>query len=150
MPGFLAEVLARPENSYYVLVIKTALTWGDEPMDLLIPSSTRESLGSKLDLAAVELSNNKLKMAWQILKDETCQECGNPIWICHNSDRYIGFNVEYTTCFATQEIESYKEANNIEHKAGRNFYATPFMYGDRQLPSREEYLKKMAVSDDES
>lgn len=150
MPGFLADVLSQSGNGYYILAIKTALTWGDTPMDVLIPKHTRREYGDLLDYDLIDAVDVKLKMAWQILKDETCQQCGQPLWICHNPDRYIGFTVDSTVCFAEQAIEEYKKGHKEEDGKGRIYFAKPYMYDKSMpLPSRFAYMQKLAADEDD-
>jgi len=48
--------------------------------------------------------------ALQILEDETCGKCGNPIWICRNSDAtHLGFKIKTSVCYASAEMEKWQE-----------------------------------------
>jgi len=120
-------------------------------MDILIPPHTRERYGDELDLDAITESDRKLKMAWQILNDETCKQCGNPIWICRSTNNNIGFNVDSTTCYAQEAIDTYKKNNpGVDSGTAKTFFAKPFTYVDgTTLPSRQDYMELQARSVEE-
>ncbi|MGK3946948.1 hypothetical protein ABK046_52350, partial [Streptomyces caeruleatus] len=48
--------------------------------------------------------------ALQILEDETCAECGNPIWVCRNDEApNVGFKIKMTRCYAKAELDRWRE-----------------------------------------
>jgi hypothetical protein len=87
--------------------------------------------------------------AYQILKDETCGDCGNPIWICRNEfASNVGFKVKTTTCFAKAELEKHHERlskSELSKKSyGETDYTVAYTYDDSPMPSRLSYLKAMS------
>lgn len=100
----------------------------------------------------------KLLEAFQIVDDETCTMCGNPVWQCQSKTRDIGFKVVERVCFATREIEEYRASasNNTVDKEtrerwGRYEVAKPFttpsgdieQIAEEPIPSRLECWERM-------
>lgn len=87
--------------------------------------------------------------AYQILQDELCGECGNPIWICRNEEaNWVGFKVKTTTCFAKAELEKWQEKQekaNKKAKYGEIPYVVPYSYDETPLPTRKDFY--MGLSD---
>ena len=84
--------------------------------------------------------------AYQLLQDETCSQCGNPIWICHNEEAAnVGFKVKTSKCFAQAELEKYQEKEDNKKtkkkKYGEKPYVVPFTYDNSNFPSRVEYYQ---------
>lgn len=91
--------------------------------------------------------------AMQILEDETCQQCGNPIWICRNeSAANVGFKIKMSTCFATAELEKWHEKEDKKKTKKKTYgtypYAVPYSYDGSDLPSRAQFYKSMAEKDE--
>lgn len=93
--------------------------------------------------------------AYQMLQDETCSMCGNPIWICRNEyANNVGFKVKSAKCFAKaeldkhQERESKKKSKNKKH--GEQEYILAYAYDGGELPTRMSYLNAIADSIAES
>jgi len=86
--------------------------------------------------------------AYQILQDETCNECGNPIWVCRNEDaNWIGFKVKTTKCYAKAEMDKWqeKQEKNTKKKYGEIAYVVPYSYDDTPMPGRRDFY--MSLSD---
>lgn len=107
--------------------------------------------GHKLKKKLVHEIDALMYVAWQILKDETCNKCGIPSWISHNDDSYIQFNIESSTCYgcAACDRDAQKNQSRKGYKPtpGETRYAVPYMTevkGEpvRSLPTREEYYEK--------
>lgn len=47
--------------------------------------------------------------AYQTMKDETCPQCGHPLWLCRSNSNVIHFKVKNVTCNATRALERYKD-----------------------------------------
>jgi hypothetical protein len=82
--------------------------------------------------------------AFQMLQDETCGDCGNPIWICRNDKASnVGFKIKTSTCFAKAELEKWQEreekAKGKKKKYGQSPYVVPYTYDESQLPSRKSF-----------
>lgn len=90
--------------------------------------------------------------AYQILQDETCHECGNPIWVCRNEDATnVGFKVKTAKCFAKAELDRWYEAQEKKKSKAKNHgeypYVIPFTYDDGPMPSRLDYYTAMSEKD---
>ena len=86
--------------------------------------------------------------AYQILQDETCAQCGNPIWICRNEfASNVGFKIKSVKCFAKAELERHaeiQEKKNSKKKAyGEQEIVVPYTYDDGEFPSRASYLEAL-------
>jgi len=87
--------------------------------------------------------------AMQILEDETCTECGNPIWVCRNDEASnVGFKIKTTVCYAKAELDRWREAEdkkkNKAKKHGQMPYIVAYTYDDGPFPTREEYYKGLS------
>jgi hypothetical protein len=87
--------------------------------------------------------------AMQILEDETCKECGSPIWICRNeSAAHVGFKVKIATCFAKAELDRWNEREEKKKtgkkRHGEYPYVVPYTYDGTELPSRMQFYKDLA------
>lgn len=84
----------------------------------------------------------------QILNDETCNECGSPIWICRNEEASnVGFKVKVATCFAKAELDRYNERESnkktSKKRHGEYPYVVPYTYDGSELPSRMQFYKSL-------
>jgi hypothetical protein len=91
--------------------------------------------------------------AMQILEDETCKECGSPIWICRNeAAANVGFKVKTTKCFAKAELERWQEKEDkkkTKRKAyGERPYIVAYTYDGSEMPTRSDYYQNLAKSDE--
>lgn len=87
--------------------------------------------------------------AYQILQDETCKECGNPIWICRNEfASNVGFKVKVSKCFAKAELDKWHEkqekAKSNKKGYGESPYVVPYTYDDSEFPTRLSYYQGYA------
>ena len=85
--------------------------------------------------------------ALQMLEDETCNECGNPIWVCRNeSATNVGFKIKTTKCFAKAELEKWREAEDKKKKKkyGEMPYIVAYTYDDGPMPTRAEYYQGLS------
>ena len=87
--------------------------------------------------------------AYQMLQDETCQLCGNPVWICINefADN-VGFKIKTAKCFAKAELDMYQEREEKKNKKrkrhGEQEYIVAYTYDNGDFPSRMSYLNALA------
>ena len=94
----------------------------------------------------------KLLEAYQILQEETCQECGNPIWICRNeSAANVGFKIKSAKCFAKAELDKWHEReekkSSSKKKYGEYPYVVPYTYDGGDMPTRMSYYQSLADAD---
>lgn len=96
--------------------------------------------------------------AVQIIEQETCGGCGNPIWLCNSKDRDVIMTVRSRLCTGEQALEAHKNKNikdAKDRKEGRkksgewgvNYFTVPELHPQaerEELPGRIEYLKEMA------
>lgn len=84
--------------------------------------------------------------AYQMLQDETCNQCGSPIWICRNEfATNVGFKVKSVKCFAKAELERHAEIQekrgNKKKTYGEQDVVVPYTYDDGEFPSRAGYFE---------
>lgn len=86
--------------------------------------------------------------AMEILDEETCKECGNPIWVCRNEfATHVGFKIKTATCFAKAELDKWNEAQQKKNKsldAGQYPYIVPYTYDESEMPSRMHFYKELS------
>lgn len=96
----------------------------------------------------------KLLEAYQILMDETCPQCGNPVWLCRSDSPNVGFRAYETVCHATKERlrreDSKKPRNERASREERaEWGVTTSMvphkpeYADGEMPTRFEYYESL-------
>lgn len=101
MPHFLADVLTWPGNRTYITAIKAARDFSIPPTVLMLNDRQPSDGWSVVD--------KKLAIAFQILEDETCGDCGIPIWIGHSDEEDILFEIKSRVCYSCAEIENQRE-----------------------------------------
>jgi hypothetical protein len=86
--------------------------------------------------------------AFQMLEDETCSECGNPIWICRNENAdNVGFKIKITKCFAKAELDKWRESQEkkkAKPKPGEMPYIVAYTYDGSHMPSRADYYQSLS------
>ena len=87
--------------------------------------------------------------AYQILQDETCSDCGNPIWICRNDNASnVGFKIKTSKCYAKAELERWQEKEDKKKSSkkayGESPYVIAYTYDDSELPTRSSYYSYLA------
>jgi hypothetical protein len=86
--------------------------------------------------------------ALQILEDETCSECGNPVWVCRNEEATnVGFKIKTTKCFAKAELEKWREVEDKKKnkkKHGEMPYIVTYTYDNGALPTRNGYYQGLS------
>lgn len=136
MPDFLAEVLTWPSNYYYSVAVETAVKMGIPPTSLLSEEQPTKKWSS---------ADKKLAMAWTVLQRETCNKCGQPLWICRSSNKDLGFRIRRGKCYSSSELEKWQKSKAGETlKPGEYGYAVPYMRDESNLPSRKAYLAELA------
>jgi len=88
----------------------------------------------------------KLLEAYQILQDETCSMCGQPIWVCRSTSSNIRIKVRKTQCNVTAELEKKQQADEKSKarklKPGEYYYTMVDTYDGDFLPTREAFYKE--------
>lgn len=80
------------------------------------------------------------------LKDETCPECGTPIWLGHTYSNKVEFAVEYSICHACEELEEKTKDLKLPHGERPHVHAIGLENEDGTfdaLPSRTEGYAKI-------
>jgi len=138
-------VLASPGNQHIIRLIKTSITAGIRPCAMIFHVQP-DTPWEPYDFSLLE--------AYQILQDETCPKCGQPVWLCRSTDNRIEFKVEETVCYATRAIEeknARKEKKNKKisadekHSWGLIQYAVPFVPENigAELPTRKDFYESL-------
>lgn len=88
--------------------------------------------------------------AYQVIKDEQCPKCGNPVWLCRSTDSNIDWSVDSVTCYASRAIEGkrYREDNpgkqpdaSTRKNWGMEYVARPVpIRKDVPLPTRSSQM----------
>lgn len=97
-------------------------------------------------------ADRRLVLAYQTLQDETCGHCGNPLWLCRNTD--VEWVVETDTCFAERATADWQEKrSDKKNYNGIHPYAVPYTIAfdesgyaveDREnLPSRRAFFDNL-------
>jgi hypothetical protein len=86
--------------------------------------------------------------AYHTLQEETCGECGNPIWVCRNEDATnVGFKVKTSKCFAKAELERWQEKEDKKNSKKKSYgeypYTVAYTYDGGDLPTRNSYYRGM-------
>lgn len=86
--------------------------------------------------------------AFQMLEDETCSECGNPIWVCRNdSATNVGFKIKTTVCYAKAELDKWRDKQDkkkAKAKPGELPYIVAYTYDDGPMPTRQDYYESLS------
>jgi hypothetical protein len=85
--------------------------------------------------------------AYELLQDEICPECGEPVWICHNESKDIQFTGKETICYKTKARIQYKEKRtkvSKEHqdKQAGITYLVRTVFESGKLPLRKRFYKE--------
>lgn len=92
----------------------------------------------------------KLLEAYQILQDETCSMCGQPIWICRSDSSNIRIKVRKTQCNVTAELEKRQQADEKHKrkmKPGEYYYTVVDTYDGGYLPSRRTFYEEQKAAE---
>jgi hypothetical protein len=90
--------------------------------------------------------------AYQTLQDETCPECGSPIWVCRNEGaENVGFKVKTAKCFAKAELDKWHEKEEKKKSSKKTYgeypYVVPYTYDGGDMPSRRSYYEHLSSMD---
>lgn len=123
-----------------MVAIKAAITAGIRPVAMLFHEQPSDPW-TRFDFMLLE--------AYQMLQDETCNECGNPIWVCRNeSATNVGFKVKVAKCFAKAELDKWNEKEEKKKSSKKSYgeypYVIAYTYDEEPLPSRESYYRSLS------
>ena len=107
-------MLSSAGNQHLITALRAARSAHIKPTSMLLRTQPTEPWSS-VDFALLH--------ALQILEDETCGQCGNPIWLCRSADRELHFKVTQSTCYATKAIKE-KEFSSMSKKERQNISDT--------------------------
>jgi hypothetical protein len=110
MPDFLAEALTWPENYEYYQALRAAKTWRRKPSDILLAPA------HQLTKYEVKDFNRKFMVAYQILKDETCNVCGTIAWYGRSGNQYIEIETHKTHCHGCEAKEKADKSKDSADK----------------------------------
>lgn len=99
-----------------------------------------------------------LLTALQIIEQETCGDCGNPIWHCDSRDRDLNMRVKSRVCSGSRALRAHQNKNITDNKEkkndrkkmsewGVNYFVVPELHPQAErteLPGRMEYYKDKA------
>lgn len=73
----------------------------------------------------------RLLEAYQILQDETCGNCGHPIWLCRSNE--VLWAVRSATCQAERTVAEWRDGRTDKDgkstvKEGTHPYSVPFVH----------------------
>jgi hypothetical protein len=90
--------------------------------------------------------------AYQTLEDETCNECGNPVWVCRNEEASnVGFKIKTGRCFGKAELDKWMEKDSKKKTTKKSYgeypYIVAYTYDNGPLPSRSDYFQSLAARD---
>jgi len=135
MPPFLADVLTWPGNRSYITAIKAAINFSVPPTVLM--------LNDRQPSDGWSMADKKLAIAFQILEDETCPDCGIPVWLGHSDDETILFEIKSTVCYSCATIEKAKEKKTKRApSAGTKRYIA--LDENSEQPTRGSFYQRQA------
>jgi len=87
--------------------------------------------------------------AMQMLEDETCAECGNPVWVCRNEEASnVGFKVKITKCYGKAELDKWREKEEKKESSIKRYgempYIVAYTYDDSPMPTRKSYYESLS------
>ncbi len=94
----------------------------------------------------------KLLEAYQVLQDETCQHCGNPLWLCRSPDSNVRPVVRVARCQGKAALERREKARSDDKRAKKVKDLRPGEYEyvvfepvleEKPLPTRSDWLEEM-------
>lgn len=140
-------MLVKPENQHLIRKIRTARASTLKPTSFILRRQPTEPW-EPLDFALLE--------ALTIIESETCNSCGNFIWLCDWPDRDVQMKSGTRLCHGARAIrqrqnkgikdkKQQKEDAKGQHEWGVSYYSYPELdpQSERtELPTRREYYAK--------
>lgn len=120
--------------------IKSALGLGFRPSAHILALKNPGSKWTPADHAVAE--------AFQILQDETCPNCGHPVWVCRTQNNNVEFIVNTEVCQVTAALDRKEAAasksKSAKKKPGEFNFVRIKMHGDLPKPDRDSYYQDLA------
>ena len=92
--------------------------------------------------------------AFQILDDEVCKQCGNPVWLCRSNSNKFEFRVKEEVCYASRKLEQVKDGKkktkdrapkSDRDNFGKYYYAVPALYPfEDTMPTSADFIAEKA------
>ena len=94
--------------------------------------------------------------AYQMLQDEICPQCGQPIWLCRSTSNNIEWTAQTEICYASRRREEAEWNDHNDKKAtakdrknwGKVTYVLPRVIASApegtELPTRTEYYEGLS------
>ena len=131
-----------PENHHILTKIRAAITANIRPCAVIYREQP-DTDWTTLDFQLLE--------AYQIIEDEKCPQCGNPVWLCRSTADNIEWASKTSVCQATKAKEAKTAARDKTHKVdaktkagwGRIDYVVPrvpsYFPEGTELPTRKDF-----------
>lgn len=95
----------------------------------------------------------QLLEAYQVIEDEKCPQCGQPVWLCRSTDSNVEWTVKESICYSSRAKEEKEARRNKKTRAkvkaseraawGRIEYAVPRIMSaapeGTKLPTRKDF-----------
>jgi hypothetical protein len=142
MPDFLAEALTQPRNYHIRLALRAAMAAKTKPSNLLLTGQ------EKLNKLFIRKLDAAMWMAAQVLKDETCPNCGIVHWHGQNEDNNIQFEDREVVCYscqqkAAEDRKRSKDEKNHEGDGVTHYLEVVPAMKSQPLPGRAEYQERL-------
>lgn len=89
--------------------------------------------------------------AIQVLQDETCPMCGQPIWLCRSDDPNVNIKIRKAKCNVTAEVDKKRAKDEKSKKSlgpGETYYPIiEPIFADQELPGRREFYASQMQPD---
>lgn len=93
--------------------------------------------------------------AYQTIQDETCPQCGNPVWLCRSDSKEIYASVKTGECRGAKALEKYKDSkksakDRAKKEEAREWGKSYFVEFDllpiekadgKTMPTRKDYYE---------
>lgn len=131
-------MLTWPGNSHLVTQVKAAQKAGIRPCALIFREQPTDPW-EEFDYA--------LTVAVEYLDQETCGQCGHPVWVCQSTSRYMEVKVETRVCRISRAVQERQHNDTNDKPADKNtkktwgltYFGSPRMLKGKPLPTRAEY-----------
>ena len=94
--------------------------------------------------------------AYQVLQDETCPQCGQPVWLCRSDSPDVNIKVRKATCNVSAAVEKKRKALEKGARNGKPALAAgeylypiiePIPVPGAKLPTRRDFYESQERPD---